>query len=278
MKNLDFKKVDEILKLALLEDAPDGDITTDALEIKGKGKGYFLAKEDFILCGVDVASRVFELIDKDIKIVKKFEDGNYIKNGTKFCYVTGDLRTLLLGERVALNFLQRLSAIATKTKRAIKLLGSSRTKILDTRKTTPLLRSLEKYAVKIGGGTNHRMGLSDGILIKDNHLEVVGGVSEAVKRARRNCPLKKIEVEVKNIEEFKEAIESGADIILLDNFLMGNLRRVMKLKPKNILVEVSGGVTLDNLPYLSTIGVDFISMGALTHTIKAVDISFEIER
>lgn len=278
MEELEAAKFDEIVKLAILEDAPFGDITTESLEIKGTGKGYFLAKEDFLLCGIEVATRVFKVIDKNIKIFKKFKDGQHIKQGTKFCFVTGDLKTLLLGERTALNFLQRLSAIATKTSRAVKLLGNSRTKILDTRKTTPLLRSLEKYAVKTGGGINHRRGLSDGILIKENHLVAVGGVSEAIKRARKNCPLKKIEVEVKDIEEFKEAVKSRADIILLDNFSMENLKTALKLKPRNILVEVSGGVTLDNLPYLSKLGADFISMGALTHTVKAVDISFEIEK
>lgn len=271
-------ELEEIIRLALLEDAPYGDITTESLEIEGEGKGYFLAKEDFLLCGIDVAAKVFKAIDQNVKIAKKFKDGQFIKKGTKFCFVYGDLKALLWGERTALNFLQRLSAIATKTSRAVKLLGRSKTKLLDTRKTTPLLRSLEKYAVKVGGGNNHRMGLSDGILIKDNHIQAVGSVSEAVKRARRNCPMKKIEIEVKNVSEFIEAVKEKADIILLDNFAPEDLKKILKLKPKGILTEVSGGVTLDNLPFLSKIGVDFVSMGALTHTVKAVDISFEIEK
>ena len=276
MKKIFDENVKEIVKLALKEDAPYGDLTTDVLKIEGFGEGYFLAKEDFILCGIDIAKLVFKTLENKVEVVTKYKDGQFIKRETKFCFVKGDLKTLLLGERVALNFLQRLSAIATKTSNAVKLLSGSRTKILDTRKTTPLLRILEKYAVKVGGGTNHRMGLSDGILIKDNHIEAVGSVTEAVKRARKNCPMKKIEIEVKNIKEFLDAVKAKADIILIDNFAPNEIKKALKNKPKEVLVEVSGGVTLDSLPFLSKLGVDFVSMGALTHTIKAVDISFEI--
>ncbi|MCX7830115.1 MAG: carboxylating nicotinate-nucleotide diphosphorylase [Acidobacteria bacterium] len=278
MKKIYFNNIDEMIRSAILEDAPYGDLTSNSLEISGIGNGYFLAKEDFILCGMEVVARVFKILDESVKIIQKYQDGQFIKRGTKFCFVKGDLRALLLGERTALNFLQRLSAIATKTNRAVKLLGKSRTKLLDTRKTTPLFRCLEKYAVKTGGGTNHRMGLSDAILIKDNHIEAVGSISEAIRRARKNCPMKKIEIEVKNIQEFIEAANEKADIIMLDNFTPDDIKRALKLKPKGILTEISGGVVLDNLPYLAKLGVDFVSMGALTHTIKAIDISFEIEQ
>lgn len=276
--DLNLLLIDEIVRMAILEDAPYGDITTMALEIRGKGSGYFLAKEDFVLCGIDIVKKVFEHIDHSIIIKTKFKDGNFIKSGVKFCYIEGKLSSILLGERTALNFLQRLSAIATKTYRAVNLLKGTRTTLLDTRKTTPLLRNLEKYAVRVGGGKNHRMGLSDAILIKDNHIAAVGSIKEAIKRAKKNFPMKKVEIEVKSVEEFIEAVKWSPDIVMLDNFRYEDIKKVLKIKPSNVEIELSGGVTLENLPSLSKLGVDYISLGSLTHTIKNVDISLEIER
>lgn len=270
--------VDELIKLALFEDAPFGDITTKALSIKGKGKGYFVAKEDFILCGIDIANRVFFQVDSKTIFTTKFKDGSFIKNGIKFAFVEGKLESLLLAERTSLNFLQRLSAIATKTFRAVKILRGTKTHLLDTRKTTPLLRQLEKYAVAVGGGRNHRMGLSDAILIKDNHISSVGNIKFAVKKARASFPLKKIEVEVKNLNEYEEAIRSKPDIIMLDNFSIEDIKTAVRMKPNGILLEASGGIYLENLSLYAKTGVDFISMGSLTHTVKATDISFKIEK
>ncbi len=277
MLNNDFE-FDNLIKIALEEDAPYGDVTTESLEIRGNGKGVFLAKEDFVLCGFNIASKVFKYIQKDAKVFSKYKDGNFIKKGMQFGFVEGHLDTLLLGERTALNFLQRLSGIATRTKWAVNILRGTKATLLDTRKTTPLFRNLEKYAVRVGGGTNHRMGLSDAILIKDNHIECMGSVTEAIKKAKKYNPFKKVEVEVKNLKEFEEALKCKPDIILLDNFSLEDIKKAVKLKSKDIPLEASGGITLENLSSVAKCGVDFISMGSLTHTVKAIDISFEIKR
>ena len=277
MLNNDFE-VANLIKIALLEDAPYGDVTTESLEIRGNGSGIFLAKEDFVLCGFTIASKVFKYIQNDVRVISKYQDGNFIRKGMQFGIVKGNLDTLLFGERTALNFLQRLSGIATRTKWAVNLLRGTKATLLDTRKTTPLLRNLEKYAVRVGGGTNHRMGLSDAILIKDNHIECMGSVTEAIKKAKKYNPFKKVEVEVKNLKEFEEALKCKPDIILLDNFSLEDIRKAVKLKPRDIPLEASGGITLENLQSVAKCGVDFISMGSLTHTVKSIDISFEIKR
>jgi nicotinate-nucleotide pyrophosphorylase (carboxylating) len=280
ISGIDLLELDALLASALVEDAPYGDKTTDLLiEDDFSSRAYFLAKEDIVVCGIEAAIRTFELLDDRLesKILKK--DGSFVKKGMKLAAVKGGAKNLMLAERTALNILQRLCGIATFTSSAVARLKGGRTKLLDTRKTTPLMRKLEKYAVKTGGGTNHRMGLSDGILIKDNHIEIVGSVTKAVKRARlRGNSLWKIEVEVKNLDEFREAVEAKADVIMLDNMSDAEIKKAVGMKPAGAAIEVSGGVTLGRLETLAKLGVDFISMGALTHSAPSSDISFEIEK
>ena len=273
-------ELDNFLCAALREDAPYGDKTTEILlDGSPEAGAYFLAKEEMVVCGVEAALRTFELLDlkADCRILRK--DGSLVKKGTKLATVRSGAREILLGERTALNVFQRLSGIATFTNNAVGILKGKDTKILDTRKTTPLMRRLEKYAVRTGGGTNHRMGLSDGILIKDNHIEMVGSVGKAVEKARASGgPLWKIEVEVKDLEEFREAVKAGADVIMLDNMADAEIRKAVRMKPFGTKIEVSGGITPRRLGTLARIGVDFISMGALTHSAPAADISLEIVR
>lgn len=280
MKGTHLLELDNFLYAALKEDAPYGDKTTEiVLDGSPEASAYFLAKEEMVVCGVEAALRTFELIDfnADCKVLRK--DGSLVKKGTKLALVRSGAQEILLGERTALNVFQRLSGIATYTRKAVEMLKESDTKILDTRKTTPLMRRLEKYAVRTGGATNHRMGLSDGILIKDNHIEMVGSVGEAVKRARAGGgPLWKIEVEVKNLDEFREAVKAGADVIMLDNMEDAEIRKAVRMKPFGTKIEVSGGITHGRLGKLARIGVDFISMGALTHSAPGADISLEIVR
>ncbi|HNQ78182.1 MAG TPA: carboxylating nicotinate-nucleotide diphosphorylase [Acidobacteriota bacterium] len=280
MKGTHLLELDNFLLAALKEDAPYGDKTTEiVLDGSPEASAYFLAKEEMVVCGVEAALRTFELIDfkADCRVLRK--DGSLVKKGTKLAAVRSGAREILLGERTALNVFQRLSGIATCTRKAVEMLKGSGTKILDTRKTTPLMRRLEKYAVRTGGATNHRMGLSDGILIKDNHIEMVGSVGEAVKRARAGGgSLWKIEVEVKNLDEFRDAVKAGADVIMLDNMEDAEIRKAVRMKPFGTKIEVSGGITPRRLGTLARIGVDFVSMGALTHSAPGADISLEIVR
>ncbi|MFA6430787.1 MAG: carboxylating nicotinate-nucleotide diphosphorylase [Candidatus Margulisiibacteriota bacterium] len=272
----------KIIQDALREDVGKGDITTSAIVPKKiKAQAVFIAKEDGVLAGLDIAKQVFLQLDKKIKVISKKKDGDEVKKGEIFGTVFGAASTIITGERVALNFLQHLSGIATLTRKYVdRVKGSKghRAIVLDTRKTVPGMRELEKYAVKMGGGTNHRMGLYDAILIKDNHIKVAGGIGEGIERMRRE---KKgsvgIEVETKNLEEVKEAIGLKVKRILLDNMDVKTMREAVKLcKAAGIETEASGGINLDNIANVAKTGVDYISVGALTHSAKALDISLKV--
>lgn len=270
--------VDELIELALREDIGSGDITTDATVSPDiDGTGDVIAKDDFILAGLDVARNVFIRLDPQVFFSTTFKDGDSVKKGRIVFSVRGKLSSILKAERTSLNFIQRLSGIATLTRIYVDRLKGSSVRIVDTRKTTPGWRILEKYAVKIGGGSNHRMGLFDGILIKDNHIAACGGIRTAVDSARKRIHhLVKIEVEVTDMAELTEALSAGADVIMLDNMTPDQIRKAVKEINSKALVEVSGGVNLDNLSLLAETGVDFISVGALTHSAKNVDMSMKI--
>lgn len=268
----------ETVKNALLEDIGFGDITSQLIEEGERGRGYFLAKEQFVLCGTDVAKLCFEEVDSNIKVEFIVKDGKVVPKGAKFGTVEGSLRSILTGERVALNFLQRLSGISTITRLAVNIVSEYGVKILDTRKTTPLLRDLEKYAVKVGGGYNHRFNLSDGILIKDNHIVAAKGITNAVKLAKtKTTALIKIAVEVKNLDELKEALNAGVDHIMLDNMPAKEIAKAIKIVNNTVPVEVSGGINLSNIEKIAKLKPDFISLGYITHSARAVDISLELE-
>ncbi len=269
-----------LIESALKEDGADCDITS--LAIFGKTKtpaiGYLLAKEQMILSGLDVARDVFHAVSRKIKFVSGYANGGLVESGERIAKVEGNISDLLRAERVALNFLQRLSGIATLTHQFVAAIKPYRCKILDTRKTTPGLRLLEKRAVHDGGGVNHRMSLSDQFLIKDNHIAACGGISEAIRKIKSgNRNEKLIEVEAKNLHEVCEALEEGVDILLLDNMSLSQIRKAVKLVRKRCLLEVSGGVNLKNVRKIAQTGVERISIGALTHSAPAVDISFEID-
>ncbi|MBI5493350.1 MAG: carboxylating nicotinate-nucleotide diphosphorylase [Deltaproteobacteria bacterium] len=266
-----------LIKAALKEDVGAGDVTTTAIVPRGaRGEADLIAKEDLVVAGLFMAEQVFKLLDRGSSLRAFYRDGDRVKKGERIATISGRLNPLLTGERVALNFLQRLSGIATLTSKFVKKAGPD-VKILDTRKTTPCLRLPEKYAVKAGGGHNHRFGLFDSVLIKDNHIEAAGGVKEAVRRVYRKYGKSvPVEVEAKTLKEVREALSSGADIIMLDNMGIAMMRKALKIIKKKALVEVSGGITLDNVSKAASIGVDFISIGALTHSARAVDISMEV--
>ena len=271
-----------IIKRALDEDIGKGDITSEAIASPSiRRKARIIAKEEGILAGIEIVKEVFRLLCSRAKFTDFFKDGDYFKEKDCLLTVEADSLSLLMGERVALNFLQRLSGIATLTRKYVDLTAPYGIKILDTRKTTPNLRLLEKYAVKVGGGFNHRLGLDNGILIKDNHIKVSGGIEKAVKKVRQSVsPIIKIEVEVKSLDQIEEAIKAGVDIIMLDNFKEEGLKEAVekiKKEAKNTLVEVSGRVELNKLVEIAKIGVDLISVGKLTHSAKSLDMSFEIE-
>ena len=270
--------VNELIELALKEDIGCGDITTDAIVSPVlDGIGDVIAKENFILAGLDVARQVFDHLDHHLIFSSGYKDGDLVKNDLIVFSVRGKLASILKGERTALNFIQRLSGIATLTCSYVECLKGVNVRIVDTRKTTPGWRTLEKYAVKIGGGSNHRMGLYDGVLIKDNHIAACGGIKKAVNTARKRIHhLVKIEVEVTNMTELDEALSAGADVIMLDNMTPDQIRKAVKKINSKALVEVSGGVNLENLALLAESGVDLISVGALTHSAKSVDMSMKI--
>lgn len=271
-------ELDALLLAALNEDAPHGDKTTQALCLKGTGRGVFLAKEPLVVCGLPAALRVFSLVDGGCLTEALVEEGALAEKGDSVARVSGPYAALLLAERTSLNLLQRLCGIASMTHSAAQAVEGTRARIMDTRKTTPGLRRLEKYAVRTGGGTNHRMGLSDGILIKDNHIAAAGSITAAVRSAKSHGgPLMKIEVEVKNLTEYGEALASGAEVVMLDNMDMKDMAQAVARRPEGVLLEASGGMTLDRVAAVATLGVDFISMGALTHSARAVDISLELE-
>lgn len=271
------KTIDSIIEAALQEDLPKGDITSESIiPDDSRSRAIILAKEDGILAGMDVASRVFEKIDPDVEFKREKDDRQKFSKGETLAELEGSSISILKGERTALNFLQRMSGIATTTGRFVEALKGTRTKILDTRKTTPGLRNLEKYAVKMGGGQNHRRNLSEMVLIKDNHLKLVGSISEAVKRAKeRVAPGIKVEVEATCLTEVQEAVRSGADMVMLDNMSMGKMKEVVKWVEGRIPLEVSGSVTLSKIKEIAALGIDFISVGSLTHSYRSVDISME---
>jgi nicotinate-nucleotide pyrophosphorylase (carboxylating) len=261
----------------LSEDIGRGDTTTEALiEPYRRGKGEFHAKEDFVLAGIHEAIAVFRYLDPEMKASKYMDDSSRIQEGMIFCEIEGNLRALLTGERTALNLLQRMSGIA-KLASQYAAAAEGKTRILDTRKTVPGMRLLEKYAVRTGGCHNHRMGLDDGILIKDNHIRCARGIAAAVKKVKeKKHHLLKIEVEVTSIKELNEAIEAGADAVLLDNMTNEMIEKAVATAKGKIALEVSGGITLERIKTLSKMGIDYISVGALTHSARAVDISLEI--
>lgn len=273
---MDF--LDRLIDLALAEDVGPGDLTSEALiPDDALGKAEFLCKQRMVLAGTEAAIRTFRAVDPRCKVQFFVEEGRVIEPGTVFGTVEGPVRSLLIGERTALNFLQRLCGIATLTRQYVDALAGSRLQLLDTRKTIPGHRVLEKAAVRAGGGRNHRFALYDGVLIKDNHLAAVGSIEEAVARARLRAPsLTKIEVEVVDVEGADRAARAGADVILLDNMDDAQVARAVEVIAGRALVEVSGGITLDRLPKLAATGADFVSTGAITHQARAVDISLNL--
>ncbi len=271
--------VDRLIDLALDEDLGPGDLTTDALLGDDEpGRAEIVAKQDLKLCGIRIVERVFHRIDTRVICRPTFRDGDRIRCGRTVMHLEGPLKSLLHGERTALNFLQRLSGIATHVNGWVEALGPSRVRLVDTRKTTPGWRVLEKYAVRIGGAANHRMGLYDGVLIKDNHIAACGGIAAAVAAARRRIShLVKIEVEVDTLDQVDEALSAGADVILLDNMDLGQIRQAVGQIAGRAVVEVSGGVDREHLKALADTGVDLISAGALTHQARSVDLSMQVE-
>ncbi len=269
--------IDTIIEAALKEDMPDGDITSESvIPPESISRAIILAKEKGILAGIDVAACVFAKIDPHVIFTNKLEDGSMLSCGDTIACLKGNSISLLKGERTALNFLQRMSGIATLTRKFVQGLEGFQTRILDTRKTTPVLRNLERYAVQVGGGTNHRLNLSDMVLIKDNHLKIVGSISEAVKRARNKvAPSVKIEVETTDLEEVKEAVRAGADMIMLDNMSPERMKEAVSWVDGRIPLEASGNVNLAMLRKIASSGVDFISVGSLTHSYDSLDISLE---
>ena len=269
--------MDRLIKQALEEDIGNEDVTTNAVmpEYK-KGRVKLICKQDGVICGLNVFERVFKLLDEHTVIEIFVKDGDEVKKGQRIAMVSGDIRVLLSGERVALNFLQRMSGVATYTRSVVKLLKGGKTKLLDTRKTTPNMRVFEKYAVRCGGGNNHRYNLSDGVLLKDNHIGAAGGIKKAVEMAREYAPfVRKIEVEVESLAMCKEALEAGADIIMLDNMSVTDMKKAVEMIGGRALTECSGNVTVENIAAIKDTGVDYVSSGALTHSAPILDLSLQ---
>ena len=268
---------DELIKSALKEDISSEDVSTNCVikEYK-KGTVQLICKQDGVICGLGVFKRVFEILNADTSVEFTVKDGDKVKCGQLLGTVTGDIRVLLSGERTALNYLQRMSGIATYTAQVASLLKNSKTRLLDTRKTTPNMRIFEKYAVKVGGGLNHRYNLSDGVLLKDNHIGAAGGVKQAVEAAKAYAPfVRKIEVEVENLDMCREAVEAGADIIMLDNMSVEDMKEAVKMIDGRALTECSGNITKENIAAIIQTGVDFVSSGALTHSAPILDLSLK---
>lgn len=274
---------DKYIKIALEEDINSEDVSTNAVmtEYK-KGEVYLFAKEDGIIAGLQIFERVFKLLDENTEVTfieingRTIQDGDRVEAGQALAVVTGDVRVLLSGERTALNYLQRLSGIATYTRHLADMLKGSKTKLLDTRKTSPGMRIFEKYAVRIGGGCNHRYNLSDGVLLKDNHIDAAGGVREAIEAARAYAPfVRKIEVETENLDMVREAVDAGADIIMLDNMSPEMMAEAIRIIDGRAETECSGNITKENIATITSLGVDYISSGALTHSAPILDISLK---
>lgn len=269
--------IDDLILMALKEDISSEDITTNSVMREKKlGAVQLICKQDGVIAGLEIFKRVFELLDRETITKLYFRDGDRVKKGDLLGEVEGDIRVLLSGERTALNYLQRMSGIATYTSNMVKLLEGSSVKLLDTRKTTPNMRIFEKYAVKVGGGNNHRYNLSDGILLKDNHIDAAGGVANAIKMAKEYAPfVRKIEVEVENLDMLKEALEAGADIIMLDNMTPEMMKEAVKLTRGKAVTECSGNITKENIQTIIDTGVDYVSSGALTHSAPILDVSLK---
>ena len=270
-------QADELIRLALQEDISSEDVTTNSVMKEAvEGEVQLICKQDGIVAGLDVFKRVFELLDDTTVTELYCKDGDEVKAGQLMGVVTGDIRVLLSGERTALNYLQRMSGIATYTYKVAGLLAGSKIQLLDTRKTTPNNRIFEKYAVRVGGGYNHRYNLSDGVLLKDNHIGAAGSVTKAVQMAKEYAPfVRKIEVEVENLDMVKEAVEAGADIIMLDNMSTEEMQEAIRIIDGRAETECSGNVTKENISRLTSLGVDYISSGALTHSAPILDISLK---
>lgn len=268
---------DELILSALKEDISSEDVSTNAvMPDYCLGEVELLCKEDGVIAGLPVFARVFELLDEKTEVTLFAKDGDTVTKGQKLGVIRGDIRVLLSGERTALNYLQRMSGIATYTRSIAVLFEGSKTKLLDTRKTTPNMRIFEKYAVKVGGGYNHRYNLSDGVLLKDNHIGAAGSVAKAVAMAKEYAPfVRKIEIEVENLDMFKEALAAGADIIMLDNMSVEDMKEAVRLAEGKAEIECSGNVTRENVERLINIGVDYISSGALTHSAPILDLSLK---
>lgn len=270
-------QADKLIRMALEEDITSEDVSTNAvMPTNVKGTVDLIAKEDGVIAGMDVYARVFKLLDESMEIEMFCQDGDEVKKGDLMAKVTGDIRVLLSGERVALNYLQRMSGIATYTRSVVKLLEGSGVTLLDTRKTTPNCRVFEKYAVRVGGGCNHRYNLSDGVLLKDNHIGAAGSITKAIQMAKAYAPfVRKIEIETETLEQVAEAVEAGADIIMLDNMTPEVMRQAVALIDGRAQTECSGNITKENIARIREIGVDFVSSGALTHSAPILDISMK---
>ena len=270
-------QADQLIRMALQEDITSEDVSTNAvMPTATKGTVDLIAKEDGVVAGLEIYARVFTILDEKTEIDLHCKDGDEVKKGELMATVTGDIRVLLSGERVALNYLQRMSGIATYTRQVAKLLEGSNVTLLDTRKTTPNCRVFEKYAVRVGGGHNHRYNLSDGVLLKDNHIGAAGSVAKAVKMAKAYAPfVRKIEIEVETMEQVEEAVEAGADIIMLDNMTPEVMKQAVELIDGRAQTECSGNITKENIQKIREIGVDFVSSGALTHSAPILDISMK---
>ena len=278
--NLPQNYIDDIIITALKEDINYIDVTTDYLiDDESVSEAYYVAKDDGVLCGIDIAKRVFKLLDDSIVFDTKISDGEKVKKGDILAEMKGSTKTLLKGERTALNLLQHLSGIASATNRCVEKVKGTRAQITDTRKTLPGLRALQKYAVTVGGGKNHRFNLSDGAMLKDNHIDAGGGIPATISKLRNKIGhMVKIEVEVRNLSELKDAICAGADIIMLDNMSYDEMREAVKINDGRRLLEASGNVTEENIRDVAETGVDIISLGALTHSVKCFDISMKIKK
>lgn len=270
-------QANQLILDALKEDISSEDVTTNSVMKEAvKGEVELICKQDGIVAGLEVFKRVFKLLDESVEVTFYCKDGDEVKNTQLMGKVTGDIRVLLSGERVALNYLQRMSGIATYTHSVAALLAGSKTKLLDTRKTTPNMRIFEKYAVRVGGGYNHRYNLSDGVLLKDNHIGAAGSVTKAVQMAKEYAPfVRKIEVEVENLDMVREAVEAGADIIMLDNMTTEEMQEAIRIIDGKAETECSGNVTKENISRITALGVDYVSSGALTHSAPILDISLK---